>query len=391
MSLLRAVGNVLLYPFRKVAAAAALVGERLYWVVLWLYHLRVEVWSVEGVEQHSGQPLSLLCGLRGETKNYILQLIYGDQYRQRSLGRYWLWNLSKAIPAADGDPAMILNWSCLMYFRFVRADDWFFIPDWVYGEVALPRDAEALRKVNGDLRRIRSHGLTYEITRDPQKFDDFYYNMHIPYISKTFGKCAYLLPYKVLKDEFEKSDLILIKSGEQAIAGQLIWHCDDGPFLESMGIRDGDKEHLKNGASCALYHYAMEYLHQQGSPKAIVGWSRPFLHNGVLNFKRKWSQVITFSRPWGYGMRVLSPTAAVKSFLRNNPFIFNRGGLLYAAVFVAADKPLSTDDIEQITRDYFHAGLEGVALHRLRPEDDAASSPPAVELPEHIAMCEWPR
>ena len=240
------------------------------------------------------------------------------------------------------------------------------------------------------MRRVRSRRLTYEITRDPQKFDDFYYNMHVPYITKTFGKCAYLLPYKVLREEFESSDLILIKSGEQAIAGQLIWYCGDGPFLESMGIRDGDKEHVKNGASCALYHYAMEYLHEKGDPKAIVGWSRPFLHNGVLNFKRKWSQVITYSGRWGFAMRVLLPTAAVKSFLRNNPFIFKRRGLLYAAVFVDADKSLSTEDIAQITRDYFHAGLRGVKIYRLLSQNAALPTPVAAELPEHVAMCDWP-
>ena len=68
MRLFRTLGGVLLFPLRTVAGVAALIRGQLYSGALWLYHLRVEFWSVEGIEQHSGQPLSLLCGLRAITE-----------------------------------------------------------------------------------------------------------------------------------------------------------------------------------------------------------------------------------------------------------------------------------------------------------------------------------
>ena len=92
----------------------------------------------------------------------------------------------------------------------------------MFGEVNLPCDAHTLRRVNGDIRRIRKHKLTFEITRDPQKFDDFYYNMYVPYISKTFGPRAYIYSYRHQKRLFQSCDLIIIKQQEQAIAGQFI-------------------------------------------------------------------------------------------------------------------------------------------------------------------------
>jgi hypothetical protein len=381
----------LLRPFRKIATWGGWVGGRLFCVVELLYHLRVEVCGLEGEELNSGQPIRVLCGLRGPTKNYAIQLIFGDKYREQSLGRFWIWNLAKAIQAMGGRCDMILAWACTPYLKFASASDWFLIPDWVWGEVSLPRDADALHRVNGDIRRIRSRGLSFEITHDPAKFDDFYYNMHVPYITKTFDKSAYVLPYKTLKEEFLYSDLILINRGEQSIAGQLIWYFDDGPFLESMGIRDGDREHVKNGASCALYHYGLEYLQEKGFSKAIVGWSRPFLHNGVLNFKRKWSQVITHARWWGFGLKVLSSSAAVKSFLCHNPFIYKGRGGLYGAAFVDGDQSLSAETIEQLTADYLHAGLAGLEIYHLSPEDAATPPPTQVELPERVALRAWPR
>lgn len=387
MPMLRTLGNMFFALLRGIVAGIAWIVSKLYEGIEWLYHLRVELCYVEGKERNSGLPLAVLCGLRRETKNYVLGQIFAHGYRQQPLGRYWLWRVVKAIPAGASDCSMILYWTCESHLkRFASPVEWFLIPDWVYGVVSLPRDAEALHKVNGDIRRIRSRKLTYEITHNPKKFEDFYHNMHVPYISKTFGDSAYVLPKKAMLAEFRYGDLILIKQEERSIAGQLIWYCDDGPFLESMGIRDGDREHVKNGASCALYHYAMQYLEEKGFPKVIVGWSRPFLHDGVLQFKRKWSQVITDSRTWGFGLKILADEPATRSFLRKNPFIHNRDGRLHAAVFVDSDTAMEAPLVDQLVKDYFHAGLDGLEIYRLRPENAVETCPIEAELPEHVKV-----
>jgi hypothetical protein len=273
----------------------------------------------------------------------------------------------------------------------MQAGQWFYIPAWVFGEVDLPLDAHTLRRVNGDIRRIRKHKLSFEITRDPQKFDEFYYNMYVPYISKTFGSAAYVYSYRHQKRLFRFCDLILINQQERVVAGQFIWYDgDDPPFLESVGIRDGDRQHVQNGAACALYHFAYQYLQERGYRKVLVGWSKPFLDDGVLRFKRKWAQVITDSRFWGTGLMVASLTPAAKSFLRNNPFIFKGDGLLYAAVFVDAEQMLSPEEIGQMTKDYFHEGLAGLRIYCLQPDGAAASKPPAAAMPEHVELHGWP-
>ncbi len=392
MYLFRAFSRILLAPLRRVVAAVAELGSQVYDALEWLYHLRVQLWLVEGEERHSHLPLSILCGLRGETKNYLLKLIYGDCYRQRSLGRFWLWNVVKAIPAAGSGCSMILLWTCDSQLRrFGRPSDWFLLPDWVLGEVALPRDAQATRKVRGDLQKIRHHALRFEVTRDPRQFDDFYHHMYVPYTSRTFGNHAYVYSHKVLKRWFRSADLLLVVKDTESLAGQVISYEYATPHLFLMGVRDGDREAVRTGAGgSAVFHFSLQYLQEKGYKKAWLGWSRPFLRDGVLQFKRRWSQIIIDARFWGFGLRVLSPTPAVKSFFRNNPFIFKRDDLLYGAVFLDADKPLSADDVQQIGKEYFHAGLSGLTIYRLPSDDAPASSPVAVELPEHVELCGWP-
>jgi hypothetical protein len=346
----------------------------------------VELWSVEGEERSSGLPLSILCALNGPGKNYVLQLIFGDSYRQRRLGRFWLWNVVKAIPKTIPDCSMIFGDFCDSHRKFTGSSDWFVMPIWLLGEVALPRDAKADRKIDRDLRRIRQQAFQFEVTRDLQQFDDFYHNMYVPHISQTFGECALVASYEHLKAIFQSCNLLLIKNQEGIIAGQMIRYQPRGPFLYEMGVRDGNRTHVKNGVGSACYHFGMQYLQEKGYPKAFLGWSRPFLRDGVLQFKRNWSQRIVDSYPNGFALRILSHTPATMAFLRNNPFIFRHDNGLYAAVFVDMDKRLSVEDIQQIDKNYFHPGLERILVYCPRREQTIMQSPMAAELAERIEL-----
>ena len=86
---------------------------------------------------------------------------------------------------------------------------------------------------------------------------------------------------------------------------------------------------------------------------------------------------------------ISSLTPAIKSFLRHNPFIFKRDGLLYAAVFVDAERCYRRKNL-QMTKDYFHEGLSGMIIYCLPPDGAATSTPAAAELPERVEMRGWP-
>jgi hypothetical protein len=286
-------------------------------------------------------------------------LMFADGYRQRCIGRFWLWNLPKVIQRKGVDNSIAVLEVADSQRRFLCGEDYFYIPMWVQGDVDLPRDKAALRRVNGDLRRIRRHALEFEVTSDPQKFNDFYHHMYLPYITATFGDCAGITPYRHEKYFFNTGELILIKNQEGSIAGQVIQYAENGPILRDVGVRDGNRAYVKQGAACALYHFGFQHLESKGHKGAWLGWSRPWLNDGVLRFKRKWAQQISDAYSCGseFALRILSPSPATSAFLCNNPFLFNRDGLLYGAVFVSADPPLTSESIRRIDKDFFHPGM----------------------------------
>ena len=355
----------------------------------WLGFLRVELWRVDGEEQHGRLPLSILCAVSDniQNKNYLLELIFGDSYRQRCLGRYWLWNLAKACQAEASDCSIIIGECCESHLRLTGRGNWFLIPIWVLGGVDLPREAGATRKVKGDIQKIRHHALQFEITRDLRQFDDFYYNMYRPHITQRFGHCAEVTSYERMKAIFCNCDLLLVKNREESIAGQLILYGEEGPYLWEMGIRDGNKDHIKRGAGgSAVFHFGLQYLQDKGHRNVMLGWSRPFLRDGVLRFKKNWSQRITSGYSNGFALRVLSYTPAVKAFLCNNPFVFKRQGRFYGAVFVDTGTPLSADDIRQIDKDYFHVGLSCLHVYWLQKDHEPAPGLVPAELAERVEL-----
>ena len=92
-----------------------------------------------------------------------------------------------------------------------------------------------------------------------------------------------------------------------------------------------------------MSHFGLQHLQNQGYKHASLGYSRPFLHDGALQFKKKWSQRIVSGYADGFAINILSPTPAAEAFLCNNPFIYKRRGVFYAAVFLAGDHPPSDE------------------------------------------------
>ncbi len=352
---------------RKIAATVLWAIYRPIAACWWLRGLRVELWLVDGEERSSGLPLSIACAVRGENKKFLLHTIFRGDVRQRSLGRFWLWQLARTPPASAAECSLMVLELADPYLRFVRRRDWFVIPAWVIGTADLPRSATALHKVNRNLRRLRRHAFQYEVTRDPQQFDDFYYNMYLPYMFERHGPEPDLSTYEDLRAGFQNCDLLLIKDQDRTIAGQLILYEPRGPHLWEMGVRDGNRDYVAGGAvGSAVVHFSMEYLQGKGHTRVWLGWSRPFLRDGVLQFKRSWSQRIAANGNCHFALRILSHSPAARAFLCNNPFLFKDRGQFFGAVFVDGDRPLPAEDLQQIDKDYFHDGMSRLLIYDLQ-------------------------
>jgi hypothetical protein len=333
-----------------------------------LRKLKLNLWIVEGMELGSGMPLSIICAIENrQFRNYLCGLIYGDSFKELNLGRVWYCNTIRIIRKTKYDCAIMFVEVHNSLGEILNSKKWFYIPQWVKGEVDIPIGTLVLqdRSLKSDLRRIRKNALQYQVCRDSESLSDFYYNMHIPYITISHGNCAHISPFEEMKRGLTSGDLLFVTQQGERIAGALILYEETGARLKSFGVRGGNNKYLIDGVIGALYYYSLVYLESKGFNKVNFGWSRSFLRDGVLRYKAKWSQRLFGTSQNGIALRVLSDTQAVRNFLYRNPFIFKRQNLLYGAYFIDSFESLSPEEFKKIDDDYCLFGLSKLFVYRI--------------------------
>jgi hypothetical protein len=359
--------------------------------ILFFKTLRYELWIVQGEEKCSNLPISVLISCHDPDKNFLLNLIYGDSsnYNEYCIGNAWQWDIPQKIKKYGNDCSIIFVDVANSQDNLLPEANWFYIPRWVLGEVNIPCGPEIVKNgsLKRDLRRIQKNALQFEITKDSHIFNEFYYNMYIPYIIGSHGKSAFIDSYKTLWDNFRSGELLLVKKQDTFVAGSMIIYEKDGPHLFRNGILNGNRNYINDGAMAALYHFPFIYLSEKGFKKVNLGPSRPFLHDGVLRFKKKWSLKISGSYLNGsFALKVLSDSPATRCFLQNNPFIFESNGFLYGATFADNNEPLSLEEIKLIKKDLFSPGMAKLFIYCFGKDDVTKQGILPPEFPAHIEL-----
>ncbi len=373
MSILRTLHTCVPSPLRRVVDPLADCAHL-------LHHLRVELWSVSGQEKHSGLPLSILCAVSKQEKHYLNNLIFSSVSGVRKLGSVWLSALDKKAEEFAADHSMVVVQVRKPQFAVMRERGYFTIPSWVKGSVTLPLDPKVLhsRSVQSDFKKMRQLELEYQVTRKAEDLQTFYEHMYVPYMQQAHGKAAYIETCGELSRAFRDWEILLVKKDGEPIAGKFIGYGHNGPSLYRVGIRDGNRQYIKDRVVSCVYQLSFQYLTERGFKSAELAWSRSFLNDGVLRYKQKLSQRITGSSPSGLALKPLSYRPAMQDFLRNNPFISETSAGLCGIVF--RDVPTVIDpEIKQINKDYGHPGLQGLYIHRF-PQAGVSSGLVAGEL-----------
>jgi hypothetical protein len=187
----------------------------------------------------------------------------------------------------------------------------------------------------------------------------------MPYAINRFGESALVYEnYHVFSKTFKNSELILVKKGQEPIAGMLIRWKRNIPRWLVIGIKNGDSAYVKEGAISALYYYSIEHLRRQGYRKLNFGSSRAFLKDGVLKSKKEWGLTICrYDRI--FLLMIPSLTKGVEGFLINNPFIVAKKSELNGAIFVDTPQPLSEAQIQELYLKWYLKGMNTLHLFHL--------------------------
>jgi len=348
-----------------------------------LRNLRIKLWTLTGLELNSKQELTILFASNDAHIDYFKELAFGGDCKVTYLGKVWLFQVPKlAKQKKDIYSIMVAE---VPKFVLFNVKDCFHIPSWVQGEVDISGDISEIIKKHHQLqideRKIRKYALSFERTNEASRLHDFYYNMYLPYITKRHGNSALIENYHLLKKTFYNCDLIMIKFEGREIAGGLIDHKGHKANLWCLGIKDANPEYVKMGAMGAFYYYSFQYLKDKGFKKAGVGGSRPFLNDGVLNYKRKWGLKITEQFEGLFLLKPLKMTGGAKTFLVNNPFMYSDKGKFNSAVFL--NEAISIDEAikEDISKKYGCLGLSKIDIFCLNNEEKTPSWQISKEIP----------
>jgi len=94
------------------------------------------------------------------------------------------------------------------------------------------------------------------------------------------------------------------------------------------------------------------HLGEKGFEQYDAGLTRPFIKDGVMQYKKKWGFTATKAQPGGFWMRLRVPSPGVISFLQSNPFIFVKKGKLNSAVFLREIKGFDKDQLARTNHEY---------------------------------------
>ena len=340
----------------------------------------------EGHEPNSQEPLSFVySGDIHEMHNYFDHFMLNDGFTKRALGRRFFWRVIPEIKRDFPSCGFLIMEQSTLTIPFLQGKPGFPIPVWVTTEIDIgPAMPELFARQRSDIERlIRKNRLSVEMTKDPQCFKDFYYNMFVPYVTQRYTDTAMIVSYEGFLKTVPTSEMLLIKKDDKTIAGAVVEFRDrKPPMLCRLGIVDSNLEYVRFGAIGAIYYFLVQELKKRGYNLVDTGNTRPLLSDGLTRYKQALGArpcQKNFQQHSCIKFMVLQNSEGVRGFLTHNPFLFKDGKKqLCLALFVEDKGELMTKALNAALTSSFCSGCEETRMYvfgdRNLPEDRVCSN-----------------
>lgn len=250
--------------------------------------IRPTVAFLRGKERSCGRKLCIAVAGPPEIQSLFSTMAFSDPPDCLNKGRIWIWNAASAIKQTEPSCSLAILQSWPIFERWMRLSGTFRIPPWI--ELVLDITPEGINKkrnrFNDLARTIRNNQLSFVSKKSDKDFRDFYYGMYKPYIQSRHGRSAVIIPFNRMKEQMIDGELIIILMGNNPIAGCLLKKNNGQVVLSKLGVLNGDFNYVKSGCISAMVYFVVHYLQNKGHKTMHMGFSRPFLSDGPLHFKK---------------------------------------------------------------------------------------------------------
>lgn len=290
---------------------------------------------------------------------YIDRLLFGKDFVRKKAGRVFGWNIERAVQKWEKTADLVFFRSSLFRPPITVERRMLVVPYFVDQKAELPPCGEDLysnlrklkgRKVKGDLKRVRRARYECEFTCDEGLLEIFYHHIYVPYITERHAESAEIPSWPVFKALYGKKDLLLLRKGNQLVAGAVRQKIGSIYYFLLAGILLNNQQNfLKDGVEAALYWFSFAEAHRLGCLEVDLGSSRPFLKDGVFKYKKKWSDRVAISRyKQNFELFILpcNNSSALHRILENNPFFCKSSGRLIALIFLGQHTVLEENELQ---------------------------------------------
>jgi hypothetical protein len=277
----------------------------------------------------------------------IGHLFFADEnVAPQEIGRVALWHLAAQSQAwlAAGVDLVVCELSRL-YPRPPQTAITFAVPTWINHSLPLPEPLESLlagnqmRTLRNNFNRAQKSNFAWYYSRAKEDFDDFHYNMYLPYIKGRHGDRALIGAYEDQQQQwFAKGGLLVVTQNNRRVGGVLCYVKGDTCYAIEAGVLHNDSNLLEQGIKVSMDWFTMNWARQQGAQFFNFGGTRAWRSDGVFFYKSRWrAKVIRRQKivsAWTFLAQNLSP--ALQNHINKLGFISEIDGK-FCAVLVNPD------------------------------------------------------
>lgn len=301
---------------------------------------------------------------------YFASLLYSNEPSKKNLGKVLTWKLTSRresmLPKADLTLIAVEG----IYSHFLSRLGFIIVPQWVSSSLDISKPLSQIwkmdknRSLKENLRKIRQNEYSYEISRDPSRFQQFYHEMYLPHIMRRFGQHALINQFDQLKRFFEIGHLILVKRNNDYVAGNIMVKYKEGISIHSSGVKQGNIDYLREGALVASYYFSIVWAKSQKYKSINFGHSRPFLNDGGLVHKKRWGMWVrrSHSNRAIFGIRLNNLSQSTKTFLARNPLIVIHRDKLKGLVFAGQENEVTAEELLSLFKTFHTPGLDSLIV-----------------------------
>jgi len=332
--------------------------------------LRLSAYLLQGREKWKGDPLTTLFWGDERGVIYLSNLLYSKEIMKERLNTVFIWNSRSRLNLDLRRADLIFIKIDHLFSRFLSRQGFLMIPELILfiGDISKPLpeilNLPMNKSMRENLREIRRHNYSFEMTKEPGKFEYFYYQMYLPYVTKRYKELAFVTAFRDMERAFKKGQLLLIRKGSDYVAGNILTVDQDTVLSVSLGIKDGEIRHLREGALIACNYFTILWAKEKGYRWLDLGHSIPFFKDGLFSYKKSLGMGIKRSPRVRtvFGMKICNFHRGVQNFLEKNPFIFIAQEKPMALIVIDQNHPLTLEEVQLLARTYAIPGLHRLVI-----------------------------